>query len=181
MKGDTGALKHSFGEGLASPVEVSSSRELSLVAVCNAPVDDGSYDHAWEYAYRNSYSITELKGLECIMTNTTVHRDWREEQNFFPVHEIVFGRSSKLLKTELDEIRAPYLPRCETCGRRGTIKHYLALFPDLHDQRQTLINATKTSDTSRWLHEPVRRSARGDGRQQSSSSFSTPHPQPRLP
>ncbi|KAF2752491.1 hypothetical protein EJ05DRAFT_321466 [Pseudovirgaria hyperparasitica] len=36
MKGDTSALKRLFGEGLASPVEVSSSRELSLLGVLGA-------------------------------------------------------------------------------------------------------------------------------------------------
>lgn len=34
MKGDTGALKRLFSKGLACPVEVSSSRELSLLGVC---------------------------------------------------------------------------------------------------------------------------------------------------
>jgi hypothetical protein len=34
MKGDTSALKRLFSEGLASPVEVSNSRELSLLGVC---------------------------------------------------------------------------------------------------------------------------------------------------
>jgi ankyrin repeat protein len=62
-----------------------------------------SYDHAWEYAYRNSCDITELKGLECIMSNPNICRDWIEEQNFAAVHEIVLGRSSKLLMTELDD------------------------------------------------------------------------------
>jgi hypothetical protein len=33
MKGDTGALKRLFSKGLASPVEVSTSRELSLLGV----------------------------------------------------------------------------------------------------------------------------------------------------
>lgn len=37
------------------------------------------------------------------MTNPNIHRDWIEEQQFAEIHEIVLGRSSKLLIMELDD------------------------------------------------------------------------------
>jgi len=62
-----------------------------------------SYDHVWEFAYRKSCDRTELKGLECIMMNQNIYRNWIEEQKFPEVHNIVLGRSSTLLVTELDD------------------------------------------------------------------------------
>jgi hypothetical protein len=62
-----------------------------------------SYDHVWEFAYRNSCDGVELKGLECVMMNPNIYRDWIEEQKFPEVHKIVLGRSSKPLVTELED------------------------------------------------------------------------------
>jgi ankyrin repeat protein len=62
-----------------------------------------SFDHVWEFAYRNGCNGTELKGLECIAMNPKIRRDWFEEQEFPEVHKIVLDRSSKLLVAELDD------------------------------------------------------------------------------
>ncbi|KAF1993202.1 ankyrin [Amniculicola lignicola CBS 123094] len=110
MKGDIDGLKRLFSEGLASPEEWALYAGMwnyhtaqFLVMECNAPIDDWSYDHVWEFAYRNSCDTTELKGLECIMANPTIYRDWIGEQNFPEIHQIVLGRSSNQLVTELDD------------------------------------------------------------------------------
>ncbi|KAH8586743.1 ankyrin repeat-containing domain protein [Bisporella sp. PMI_857] len=172
MKGDTSALKRLFREGLASPVEVSSSRELSLlgwalyagmwnyrtvqflVMECKAPVDDWSYNHAWEYAYRNSCDITELKGLECIMVNPNIHRDWIGEQNFAEIHAIVLGRSSKLLVTELDD--KPYAVYAKDAKGRTALAWATARAQlddmELLIARGSLVDAMDTSGRSILLN-----------------------------
>jgi ankyrin repeat protein len=51
-------------------------------------------------------SFTELAELRCITLNppsTYTYRDWPEEQQFPLIHNIIFGRSSKLLRAELDD------------------------------------------------------------------------------
>ncbi|KAI4172142.1 MAG: hypothetical protein LQ346_008655 [Caloplaca aetnensis] len=49
-------------------------------------------------------SSTELNELKCITLNPpSTERDWIEEQQFPQIHNIIFGRSSKLLKAELDD------------------------------------------------------------------------------
>jgi ankyrin repeat protein len=51
-------------------------------------------------------SSTELAELQCITLNppsTYAYRDWTDEQHFPMVHNIVFGRSSKQLRAELDD------------------------------------------------------------------------------
>jgi ankyrin repeat protein len=48
-------------------------------------------------------SSTELAELRCITLNSYAYRDWVEEQKFPVVHNIIFGRSSKLLSAELDD------------------------------------------------------------------------------
>ncbi|KAI9848061.1 MAG: hypothetical protein M1837_001163 [Sclerophora amabilis] len=119
MKGDIDGLKYLFSQGLASPRDVSNSRGFSLWALyggmCNyktvqfllsqgASVDEDSYQHAWDYALRMKCSITELNELRCITLNPpSTDRDWIEEQQFPLIHNIVLGRSSKLLRAELDE------------------------------------------------------------------------------
>lgn len=63
-----------------------------------------SYHHAWDYAFRMKCSSTELNELKCITLNPpSTERDWIEEQQFPQIHNIIFGRSSKLLKAELDD------------------------------------------------------------------------------
>jgi hypothetical protein len=63
-----------------------------------------SYQHAWDFAFRIKCSSTELNELKCITLNPpSTERDWIEEQQFPQIHNIIFGRSSKLLKAELDD------------------------------------------------------------------------------
>jgi ankyrin repeat protein len=50
-------------------------------------------------------SRTELNELRCITLNppdTHTYKDWVEEQQFPPIHNVIFGRSSNSLTAELD-------------------------------------------------------------------------------
>ncbi|KAF2752396.1 ankyrin [Pseudovirgaria hyperparasitica] len=122
VEGNIDGLKLLFSQGLASPTAVSNTREFSLVRWAlyggmhnfetvkfllnhGAFVDDESYHHVWDYAYRHKCTIRELNELRCITMNPPdkyEHADWFEEQQFPLVHKIILGRSSKLLKDELD-------------------------------------------------------------------------------
>jgi len=63
-----------------------------------------SYQHVWDYAYRMKCSRTELGELDCITLNPpSTERDWIEEQRFPQIHNIILGRSPKLLEAELDD------------------------------------------------------------------------------
>jgi Ankyrin repeats (3 copies) len=77
--------------------------ESSNISYVDKATLSRSYNHAWEYAYRNCCNSMELKGLECVLVNPNIHRDWFEEQEFPEVHKIVLGRSPQLLVTELDD------------------------------------------------------------------------------
>jgi len=62
-----------------------------------------SYQHVWDYAFRMKCSSTELNELQCITLNPSIEMDWIEEQQFPQIHNIILGRSFKLLKDELDD------------------------------------------------------------------------------
>ncbi|MCJ1379040.1 hypothetical protein MMC17_002139 [Xylographa soralifera] len=122
MEGDIDGLKYLFSRGLASPRDVSNSRGFSLIMWAlyggmrnyktvkfllssGAFVDENSYQHAWDCAYRNRCNVTELAELRCITMNPPSkyeYSDWTEDQQFPLIHNIILGRSSKLLRTELD-------------------------------------------------------------------------------
>ncbi|KAL8912014.1 MAG: hypothetical protein Q9171_002927 [Xanthocarpia ochracea] len=69
-----------------------------------ANTQSSSYQHVWDYAFRIRCTSTELNELECITLNPpSTERDWIEEQQFPPIHNIILGRYSKLLKAELDD------------------------------------------------------------------------------
>ncbi|RMZ66333.1 ankyrin repeat containing [Pyrenophora seminiperda CCB06] len=82
------SLKDLFNQGLASLWDVSYSRGFSL-----------------DYAYRKKCSCTELVELQCIILNPSsiyIYRDWVEEQKFPLIHNIIIGRSRKLLSVKLN-------------------------------------------------------------------------------
>lgn len=62
-----------------------------------------SFNYVWEFAYRNSFDGTELKGLKCVIVNPNIYSDWFEEQKFHEAHKIVLGRSSQVLVDELND------------------------------------------------------------------------------
>ncbi|KAF3031951.1 hypothetical protein E8E12_000932 [Didymella heteroderae] len=72
-----------------------------------ALVDEESYQHVWDYAYREKCSTVELHELECITLKpppSYIYTDWVEEQQFSPIHLAVFGRrGSESLRTLLAE------------------------------------------------------------------------------
>ncbi|KAI1680253.1 Ankyrin repeat protein [Pyrenophora tritici-repentis] len=112
INGNIDGLKYLFRRGLASP------RDWALYGgMCNyetvkfllnqgASVDEESYQHVWDYAYRKKCSLAELSELRCITMNppsSYICKDWVEEQRFPQIHNIVLGRCTKLLRTEIDD------------------------------------------------------------------------------
>ena len=65
-----------------------------------------SYEHVWDFAFRRKCNTTELAELQCIILNppgTYSYIDWPEQQQFPLIHQIILGRSSKLLMAEIRE------------------------------------------------------------------------------
>ena len=65
-----------------------------------------SYEHTWDFAFRGKCNAIELAELRCITLNppgTYTYTNWPEEQQFPCIHQIILGRSSKLLMAELRE------------------------------------------------------------------------------
>ena len=60
-----------------------------------------SYAHVFDFAFRNKCSDTELQELGCIRHSRD--RDWVEEQNFPPIHNVIFGLSPRSLAAELEK------------------------------------------------------------------------------
>ncbi|GFF56429.1 hypothetical protein IFM46972_10511 [Aspergillus udagawae] len=150
MQGNIEGLKYLFAQGLASPRDVSNSRGYSLVRWAlyggmhqyqtvqflidqGALVDDISYDNVWDFIFRGKCNDKEKWGLRCITEGGD--GDWVEEQNFPLVHRIIFGLSSKSLKTELEENpNAVYA----TDGQRRTALDWATARAQLEDIRLLL-------------------------------------------
>ncbi|EMD97585.1 hypothetical protein COCC4DRAFT_148962 [Bipolaris maydis ATCC 48331] len=122
ITGNIGGLQKLFAQGLASPKDISYTRQYSLVRWAlyggmnnyptvkfllsqGASVDEESYRHVWDYAYRMKCNPTELSELKCITMQpptSYIHTDWVEEQRFPQIHKIVLGRCSESLSVEID-------------------------------------------------------------------------------
>ncbi|KZL85454.1 ankyrin repeat containing protein, partial [Colletotrichum incanum] len=118
IEGNIAGLEYLFNQGLASPRDVSISRGYSLIRWAlyggmhqyetvqylmsrGAPVDEESYEHVWDFSFRQRCTNDELIALSCIREK--LDRDWIDDQKFPVIHQIIFGLASKSLAAELKE------------------------------------------------------------------------------
>ncbi|KAK3899545.1 ankyrin repeat-containing domain protein [Staphylotrichum tortipilum] len=107
LKGDIDGLKYLFSKGLASPSDwalyggMHQYETVEFLISQGAPVDDESYEHAFDFAFRKRCNDTELEALRCIRYSRG--NDWIEEQNFSLLHHIIFGISTCSLASALKE------------------------------------------------------------------------------
>lgn len=116
-----------------------------------------SYENVWDFAYRLKCSTKDLTELRCITLDPPdryICKDWSEEQQFPPIHQIVFGRSKKTLAAELGENpNAVYAT--DAMGR--TALDWATSRCQLHDMRMLIdcgspLNTIDVDDRTTTLH-----------------------------
>ncbi|KAK4095689.1 ankyrin [Parathielavia hyrcaniae] len=107
LKGNIDGLKNLFSRGLASPRDwalyggMHQYRTVQFLMTQGAYVDDESYEHLFDFGFRQKCTDTELDELGCITHSRG--DDWIVKQQFPPLHLIVFGLSPNSLAAELKD------------------------------------------------------------------------------